>query len=847
MHFLTLNYFIMKKNVILGLLILIGCPIFSLAQKANLTGVVIDKDSGFAISGANIVIDKAGNGTLSDVEGSFNFSQLEMGKHVLTISYVGYEKQRKSIDLQGGEVSVEIKLQKSITMLGDVDISRDVSREAESILKIPALMKDIPMTTSKVDNDLLEQTQTGHIGGALKYTTGVKPMVNYGGFQTFTMRGFGAPVIMLDGARDERMNFSNSAPLTSLASVERIEYLKGPASVLYGHSAVGGIINVVRKQPSNEFKGKASVTYGSWETKKTAIGFGNKINDKLCYRLDVSTSDTKGWRDAADKTLNGYLALNYELNDNNIFEFRLGGNDDTYGTETGLPAVKSNIYLKNGKEVYEAGELPTTFKLDQRYNDPGDFLDHENINTSLKYIHLFSENSKLQVHATYTDDLIDYFSTEELSYLTSNDPIYDTYYRKGEDKVYICLDTLQRTFPLRFSHETKSFQNYIDYSTQFELGSTKHKVNAGHYFANIDRTSFKGYKVGTDVTGDGLFAKISVVDPVLNQGALQTKFSATSIYDERVHGLYLQDLVEVSEKINLMGAVRYDHFRMEYKKSGISTGRHKTNIEPQGKIKNKAWTYRFGAVYKPIEDLSVYASYANFFKPKRSVYNSTYIYLNSNGNEFQPADGKEVFKPEDGYQLESGFKYDLNSKLQVNGSVYYIKKNNIVEYLGESDDDRRIYAQVGVVDSKGFDLDVNYHPLKTLSILAGYSYNEAKYKEFSSNDYTNSKEGNDMRNNPKNQFFSWAYYTVPKGVFQNVDLGFGANYTDKLFTNSSNSYELPSYWMFDAAIGYKKDKVYTKLKVNNILDKDHFVSSVYSSQYIPGRERNFLLTVGLKF
>ncbi len=830
----------MQRKICLFLMLFMGASVFTNAQNVSVSGVVSDSDNGVKILGANLILKGTDYGTVSDSQGQFLIPKIPSGKYTIVVSFVGYENFKQTIDVQEGMKPIPFKISRKTTMLDDVEISTHVDLEAESLLKLSAKLKDIPLTTLSINAELIDETQVTTINEALKYATGIKPMLNYGGFQTFVMRGYGAPVIMLDGMRDERMNFSNSAPLTSLAAVDRIEYLKGPASVLYGHSAVGGILNVVRKQPSNDFTANFSSSYGTWETKRSVIGIGNKIGNKLSYRFDAGFSDTKGWRDAADKTLNGYFALNYELNENNLFEFRLAGNNDTYGTETGLPAVTNDIMSEGGSLLYEKGDLPETFKYSQRYNDPSDFLDHENANVSLKYTGKLGQRSKLQVHASYSDDLIDYFSTEELSYLTSNEAIYDNYYVNGEDKVYINLDTLQRTFPLRFSHETKTFQNNIDFISEQETGNVKHKINVGYFFMYINRTSFKGYNLGEDVSGAGLYAKISVVDPIINQGDLQTSFSKASIYHEHVNGLYAQDLIEVSEKLNLMAAVRYDNYHMEYQSATITDGRIFGEKSEASTIVNHSITYRFGAVYKPVNNLSLYASYANFFKPKRSVYNENYIYINKDGEQFFPEDGEEVFEPESGYQAELGFKYDYQNKLQLNGSTYYIKKNNIVEYLDETDGGNRIYGQLGVVDSKGFDLEAKYKPCLAFSILAGYGFNIAKYQEFSANDYTSSKEGNYIRNNPKSHVFVWAYYK-----HNNFNIGLGMDYNDKLYTNSSNTYELPSYCLFDAVLGYNFKPTYIKLKVNNIFDEEFFSSSVYSSQYIPGQERNVMLTLGV--
>lgn len=819
----------------------------------NLNGLVLDKDSGKPIEGANVYLKELKLGTTSEKDGSFQFKNIQTANYQLSISFIGYKNCNISVDSGIENQAIKVEMKRTITILDGVNISAKAVRETEQVLKIAAPLKDIPLTTSSIGKDVLEQTGANSIHEALKYSTGVKPLVNYGGFQTFTMRGFGAPVIMLDGVRDERMNFSNSAPFTSLAAVERIEYLKGPASVLYGHSAVGGILNVVRKQPTKNFQGNFSASYGSWQTRRAQLGAGNRINDKLSYRFDAGFSDTEGWRNAADKTLNAYLALNYELSENDLFEIRLAGNTDTYGTETGLPSVKYDVFDQENKLLYQQGELPKTFDRSQRYNDPSDFLDHDNLNGSVKYTKKLSEHSKLQIHTAYSDDLIDYFSTEELTYLTSDEAIYNTYYRNGDAKKYISLDTLQRTFPLRFSHETKTFQNTVDYSTKFDFAGVQHNFNAGYFYMYIDRKSFTGYNVydkiyeNKDVKGEGLLGKVAVLDPVLNQGDLQTKFSKVKIYHENVHGFFFQNLMDISSKVKVLIGVRYDRFDMGNQTGTISSRRNISNKTAQKTIVNHSFTYRLGTVYQPSENLSLYASYANFFKPKRTVFNENYIYLDKDGKDFTPSDGKEVFEPEDGYQLEAGFKYQTNSKLHINGSIYYIKKNNIVEYLGKSAAEKKIYGQVGVVDSKGFDLEMNYKPLESLSLLAGYGFNIAKYREFSDNKYQASNQGNYVQNNPKNHVFAWAYYTVQKGSLKDFSLGFGLDYNDKMYVNSSNTYKLPAYCLFDASLGYRKNKMYCKLKVNNLFDKNYFSSSVYSNQYIPGMERNANFTIGMDF
>lgn len=470
-----------------------------------------------------------------------------------------------------------------------------------------------------------------NIAKACKYPFGINPTVNYGGFQTFNMRGYRGPLIMVDGARDERMNFSNSAPVTSLAVVERIEYLKGPASVLYGHSAVGGIINIVHKQPTSEFTANMYATYGSWDTKSIVAGNGGKLTEKTNYRFDIGLYDNTGWRENSTNYFNGYFALDYQLNEKNKLEFRFGGNDDFYGTETGLPVVRNDIYNSNGSLTYKQGDLPSNFNRKERYNDPSDFLIHENLNASVKYKHDFSHKSSIQFHVSYAHDIIDYFSTEALSYLTDTSEIYNHYYLDSDNnRMYICLDTLQRTYPFRFSHHTNTYQNYLDYSTAFNTGNIQHKLLAGYYFMFVDRTTYTSYNLGEDVTGDGLFAKVAVVDPITNQGDLQTKFSGARNYDEVINSLYLQDLLDISDKFKALLAARLDYYHMTYQTGTVESGFKQIDLSDKNTLTDLALTYRAGLVYQPISSLSLYTSFSNFFQPNRRVY----IYIDKDGKEF---------------------------------------------------------------------------------------------------------------------------------------------------------------------------------------------------------------------
>ena len=833
----------MIRKLFLTLLVLIGTLTLSFGQDILIQGVVKDSKTKIVLKNVNIIFPKISIGCTTNATGKFSIKLCE-GIHKVQVSSIGYKTKNIIVNTKEANKSITILLDESVTNIDEVAItSKFIRKPGSTTAKVNVPLKDIPITVSTLGKDLIEQVQVTSINDAMRYATGVKPSVNYGGFQTFKFRGLGKPVIMVDGAVDYRMSLSNSAPVTSLAAVDRIEYLKGPASVTYGHSADGGIINIIRKQPTENFTANFSTYYGSWNNKGTVVGAGGKLSDKVNYRFDASYADKDGWRDFAEKTANVYLAVDYNINDKNKLEFRVGGNDDFYATETGFPVFGNTIHNKEGKPIYKKGDWVDGFKRDQRYNDPQDFFNHENVNASIKYSHDFSASSNLSIYLSYTQDYIDYFSTESLSFPTSKSPDYNFYFEnKSGEKTYIDIANITRSYPFRFAHQTNTFQNNIDYTAVFKTGSIKHNFHAGYSLILLDRTSFKGYGKD-DIFGPGKGATISIVNPILNQGFLGEKFSAASLYNEAVHALYAHDLIDFSNKFKAIVALRLDYYDMKQQSSKIKGRKTIVDKSESTDYTKQPLSYRLGLVYEPISSLSLYTSFSNFFRPNRKSNTGNAVYIGNDGN----VSNAVYFEPEKGYQGEIGFKYDVNSKFQFNGSIYYINKENIVQYVGRTAEDKSIYAQIGQVDSKGFELDMHYKPLKSLSITAGYTFCAAQYQEFAISKYQSDNKGNYLNRNPKNQFYMWSYYEVPKGILKDLNIGLGVNYTDKMFTNTANSFEIPSYWLTEAAIGYKIDRINLKLKVNNLFDKDYCSNSVMSNQFIPGAERNYLLTVGYKF
>lgn len=736
------------------------------------------------------------------------------------------------------------------------------------ITKLDVPMKYLPLSVNGIESKSLEIRGIRNIQDAVRFMPGIRIQTSYGAFQQISVRGFDHAVLMIDGVRDERSAINNSYPVPDLSAVESIELLKGPASVLYGHSAVGGILNIVRKAPTERQTLNARVAYGSFENKEATLGVGGKLLGPVNYYANVNYADQTGWRDNGNRRFSGYLALNAQLTSNDFIDIRTGFNRDYYGTEIGLPDIMTqDIYNTSDNQLYlhKNDMLPGLDKT-ARYNNESDFMRNYSWNISGQYTHQFSESMKLVDRLSFTSDDINYFGTEALDYLESDEPIYNHYYWKSPtEKKYICLDTVYLSFPLRFSHIAKTVSNSLELNGHFYTGEVKHNYMGGYSFVALNRTSYSGYNLGEDVQGPGLYSHVSVYDPH-SMGYMVSRFSEATVTHHYANSIYLQDMIELNDQWKILAALRGDFYR--YLSAEATTPTGKREYENHGsfnRVRNKALTYRFGAVYLPHPNTSLYASFASFFKPIRTFYRDNVIYVDANGERFNPTRNEEVFKPENGYQAEVGVKYDLSRFLQANASLFYIRKMNSTatltnSYQTEVDGQTKkltVIGQVGVQDSKGFDFDVTVTPLPTLVFTLGYGFNDSKIRKMkevkdpelaqaiygsdaqAAKDKLNSQEGNWQANVPNQTFYAYGSYTIPKGWLKNLEFHFSSSYTGKVYRNTANSTWFDPYWITDLGASYTvNNHVHLTVNVNNLFNKSYY-NQALGNQLVPSMPRNF--------
>ena len=734
------------------------------------------------------------------------------------------------------------------------------------LLNLDVPIKHIPVTVSRIEAKTLERNHILSLEDAVKYLPGVIQTTDQlGAFKRYSIRGTTDAVIATDGIRDER-SLINNVPFSDLSSVESIEVLKGPSSVLSGHSVMGGVINIVRKKASPTPTANASISLGSWNQKEATVGFGGKLIGPVNYRAHVHYANGDGYRGVNANNFSGLFTLGSAIGQNGYLEGIVSFNDDRYTTDIGgAPTMPGDVYKANGQLFAANGERNPLFDYDKCLNDnANNHMQRRVIDVTLNYTQKLTDFMTLRERFNYGHSDLDYWCVENVKYLTSTLPIYDYYYVNNKGvTTYIDMENVQSGSPLCFNPDSYNYTNILELGGKFKTGSVKHNYNLGWNYQFFDYTQYNGYGKD-DVWGPGLNEMVSLKDPHIVRDWWDCKVSAAAIRNYITNGIYLHDVIEFSEKLKAMAGLRYDFYHYQNASATISDGKQhyeEANRTDWKEVRTSALTYKAGLVWLPVKNVSIYGSLANYFKPNTTVYNPNYIYVDRNGKEFNPDEaGGEVFKPEQGWQGEIGVRYELADWFDVNASVFYIRKNNVVKTIGNKPVEenggivnKSVRAQVGRQTSKGLDLDLTVRPFTGFQFTSGLAVSDmrtiASYLDWIPKDATwvtfNEDGSINLRatNFPRTTFFTYADYTIPRGALKNLSFHVNGNYTDKRFTNVTNNVYLPATFIVDAGVFYTFSKGIT-LAANfyNIFDTKYYISATR-----PAKPFHYMLTVGFKF
>lgn len=769
----------------------------------------------------NVILKENRRSTLTDERGVFIIKNVKPGTYTLLVSMAGLQNQEKQISVNTKETTTaDFSLVENQKQLEEVIITsrKTLNEKPVNIGKIAVDPMDLPQSVAIIGQGTLREQQVQRLGDVIKNVNGVYVTTTRGNVQ----ESFGARGYSLGNSNLFKNGFRvNSGVMPEMSSLEKVEILKGSGAILYGQVAPGGIVNMVTKQPKFTQGGEVSMRVGSYDLYKPAIDFYGPVSSSIAYRINGTYESAGSFRDKVSSE-------RYYVNPSLLFKL---------GKRTELLTEGDYLY-HNFTPDFGIGSLDNTkipnvarssfFGTDWQYSKT------QQTTTTATVRHQFNDSWKLNTSFSYQFYKRDYYAVERIQAAANGD----------------------WTRPLgRILTDEKFYAGQANLIGKFNTGIVEHNLLTG---VDADRTITSNNDFTFPAVA-GLpansYDKINILDP--KKFTPRTDIPTATAIRERVapvnrFGAYVQDLVKISPKFNVLAGLRWSHVET----FGIDSTNLTTKAKTKGKNRtDQAFSPRVGLVYKPFTTTSVFVSYSNSF----------------NTNSGQDLEGKTI-EPSIIDQYEVGVKNDfLNGALSANVTLYRIKNNNLAQtapFLRDGitpNNNSNIKILSGETTSDGVEVDLIAHPFKGLDITAGYSYN---YMRYTKTDTTGGsfQEGERLVNNPAHTANGSIFYTVTSGKLSGFKAGvtvvyigdrFGGWNTDVVknidqtgkiigpFKYRSRIFPVDAFTTVDVSAGYTYKKVSLMAKVSNLTNVyNYYVHENYSINPIPPTQ--FAATISYK-
>lgn len=779
-----MNYFSVRTSKFLFIISFLFTVCSAVAQQSHgkIKGKITTSD-GKPASEVNIVLKNSKYTTSTNEEGNFELSRIRTNSYTLQISLTGYETVEQEVVIANNETTtVNVQLKVSNKELQEVVINNRkslLSKKTQYVARMPLKNIENPQVYNVIHKELIQEQIVIDPAGAVRNAPGVVPL-NYpsGGFAVI-FRGFTTGINSRNG-----METLSGRSSVGIANVERIEVLKGPSGTLFGSSAssFGGVVNLVTKKPFETSATEISYTAGSFGINRLTVDLNTPLTkDKnVLFRLNAEVNNEKSFLDYGfNKTLSFTPSIIFKASEKLTF------------------SVDAELFkVNNTRPLYPTATVASGI------TNPGDIqlnykksLVHDDVDAK-------SSSSKAFVQAEY--QINDRWKSTTLFSYVSEDLDYS--YQVLPTWTSPTTATMRATlFGPISSNYTNIQQNF---NGEFSTGILKHKILAGvnyrYYTDTFSSTPTPAAPFRTiDVTTNFNPVRRSEIDKVLLAPVIRAG------RDEYTFSGYASYVLSVADRLYAMASLRLDNF--DRKESGTVPGYSQNSLSP-----------KLGIVYQIVKDqVSVFGNYMNGFQNLAPVT--------------QPGGEQLILDPLYANQYEGGIKAEMfNKKLSATVSYYKITNDNAL--IRQAD---LTYQQDGKQVSKGVEFEFLANPLPGLDITAGYAYNDNRIVKTS--EANKAIEGNKAQDAPEDVVNFWASYKF-QNVLKGLGIGVGANYVDKSYMATTNTFYIPSYTIYNQTIFYEQSNWRVGIKINNLSNKKY-----WSSWGAPQPPANFLVNLTFRF
>ena len=786
--------------MLLGSLWMLVAPLT--AQNArpssDVVGTIVDT-TGSAIAGAKVsLIDAAGRTAASGItnsEGHFTLTRVAPGKYALRAESKNFETASQEIEVAPPSVS-EVPLVITLKVAGvqqSVNVTAAgsyVSPDSLGATKTEMPIMETPVSVQVVPQAVLKDQQVVALDQAIQNVSGVIPNNDsYGTNDSFSIRGFDAQDLTYeDGLRLDQ--YSNAGFPIDMANVEKVEVVKGPASVMYGQAEPGGAVNIVTKVPQDTPSYSLQQQFGSYSFYRTALDATGPLFSKFfSYRLPTDYENSGSFRD--------FVYTDWF----SIFPSLAWRPKETTQVIATFHFATGTMILDNGIPFLSDG-TPANIPISRNLAEP-----NTNRTPVTEYSgkvlasHTLSRDWQLRV--AYKSQYIDNPSPNGVYYAGDADADGNLQrYGFTENYFYhltnqVVADVIGKFSGLGMQH---SFVAGFDYYGQ-----------DGHYDANIYFPA--SINIYNPVYGQPYDPPDPANDFVVHNG-------------QTAYGTYVQDQVTLPKNLYLLAGVRFNWVNTFNNGYGQATS-----------VKDHpAPTPRVGVLWQPKPQWSLYGSFTD-------NYGATPLgSLTPDGN---------TLPPQSAQQFEIGVKGEwLQKRLVATASIYQITKQNIPS----ADPSNPAYTiAVGEARSRGVELDLSGQLSPGWKIIGGYSYLDALITKDTNSPSLQGLRFPDAPYDSGSLWAVYeAQHRSLKGLKMGAGL-VGRTGQVAYESPDGVSYltdRIPGWTIVNAMASYswqfEKARLVGQLNINNLFDKKYFVS-VNPSQAMPGAPITILPLVRLEF
>ncbi|MFG6447504.1 TonB-dependent siderophore receptor [Roseateles sp. BYS180W] len=656
----------------------------------------------------------------------------------------------------------------------------DSAGRATTTTKGETRLLELPQSISVVTRERIDQTQAKSLAEALSGVAGVVAGERgRRGFDDIGIRGqiFGQEKFV-DGLMTMRPGYM---PAEELFGAERVEVLKGPASLLFGSVRPGGMVNVVSKRPQREAFTRLALNAGSHGFKEATLDVGRSFaqQQRHAWRVAALVNDSD---DETDHVFfrNAYVAPSLQLQLGEATQLTLLSSyqDRAWLRNQGLPPKGTVLPNKNGpvrRELY-LGD-PSLGHNDTRRTRLGWELQHQlNSAWSLHQNARWDDSQLTQRVAAYHATLAADERTQARTGTLASD-----------DQRALALDTHMRG------------------RANSPLG--RHSLTLG-----LDLAHFSGRSAANNCSTANLGTQ-DLYTPSYGRFSLNTVCTGAARDNSellRSAGLYARDQLHLDAGLVLTYGLRHDQLRAQL------TDQRTAKRSTQG---DSATTGMLGVVYEMAPGWAPYASLANSFVP---VVGSDRA--------------GRAFVPERGRQIEGGIKYEgAGGRQSASFALYDLRRQNV---LTPDPVNAGFNVQDGEHRSRGLELEAGLALAPGWRVNAAYGYTDAEV----SRSNNAAERGRRVNNVPRHSLSAWSQYDIVRGPLAGVGVGLGLRGMSQR-RGYSYDFAIPGYAVLDAALRYQGPRWGVALNVRNLTDKTVYGGALNNNVVTLGDTRQLRLSV----